>query len=312
MLIGGGIGVFYGHQVWVEGYTNALGQNSRQAAQEPGKIGSAGPAQSNSLFSTYPTWAQNFAAARPGQPDAHYWNSFKGPAQNDNHEAQYYTDDPANLQIKDGALALTATHQPMPDGYGYASARIDTENKVSFLYGRIDVMAKLPKGVGTWPAVWFLPANTKYRDLGPATDFSRHVNGGEMDLIEAVGFNPNIEYGVVHTRSDLQNPDHIGDFNQVAVPGNDSNYNRYTMLWTPNSITYEVNGQPFFVYTKSNGADYTTWPFDQPFYLIVNLALGGNWGGADIANFPGNGIDNAALPASLQIQSIYYYSYIGQ
>jgi beta-glucanase (GH16 family) len=303
------VGFFCGH-LWAQGYADVFGTGSKKKTEASSKITSFGPSQPNLQFSTYPIWAQDFAKAS-GQPDSKYWNVFQGEPPNDNHEAQYYTADPANVHIDKGSLSLVATHETQPQGYKYASARVDTNGKQSFLYGRIDVTAKLPSGVGTWPAIWLLPANNKYAYRSPSSDGYRHINGGELDMMEAVGFNPDVIYSVVHTRSDLKNVDHIGAFNQLLVPGNDSEYNTYSMLWTPASITYEVNGKPFFTYTKSPGADYTTWPFDQPFYLIMNLALGGNWGGEDTTNFPGNGIDNSALPASLDIKSVYYYPYIG-
>lgn len=309
MLISAVAGLLAGHQLRGHGYADFLGSSKKTEA--PGRITSYGPRQSDSQFSTYPTWAQDFASAGDGQPDPRYWNIFQGQPPNDNQEAQYYTADHKNVYIGHGALTLKATHESQPKGYQYASGRIDTEGKLSFLYGRIDVTAKLPSGVGTWPAIWLLPNNTKYQDLGSSSDPIRYINGGEMDMMEAVGFNPDIVYGVVHTRTDLKNPDRIGAFNQVTVPGNNTGYNRYTMLWTPSTITYEVNDTPFFTYTRQAGSDYTTWPFDQPFYLILNLAMGGNWGGEDMAQFPGNGIDNSALPASLDIKSIYYYTYIG-
>jgi beta-glucanase (GH16 family) len=279
--------------------------------RSPGKVVVNGPAQADAQFSTYPTWAQNFASGS-GKPDSRYWNIYRGAAPNSNHEAQYYTDDPANIRIGGGSLSLTGTRKSQPEGYKYASARIDTARKTSFLYGRIDVMAKLPRGAGTWPAVWLLPANSKYEDMSPSRETVRYINGGELDMLEAVGFNQNVNYGVVHTRSsNLDNPDGIGEFNEVVVPGGDTQYNLYTMLWTPDSITYAVNNQPFFTYTRKPGADWKTWPFDQPFYLIINLALGGIWGGQDKARFPGNGIDDSALPATLNIKSVYYYPYIG-
>jgi len=269
----------------------------------------SGPSQTNSLFSTYPAWAQNFAADTTGKLDSTYWEVNQGPAINSNHEAEYYTNNSSNLRISNGALTLEATKQPEPEGYSYGSARIDTSGKVSFLYGRIDITAELPDSVGSWPAAWFLPANSKYENLSPASETDRYLNGGEMDLIEEVGFQPNTEYGVVHTLSDLGNPNGVGAFNQITIPSNNANYNTYTLLWTPDSITYEINNTPFFTYSRPSGADYTTWPFDQPFYLILNLALGGSWGGQDTAQFPGNGIDDAALPVSMNIKSIYYYPY---
>jgi beta-glucanase (GH16 family) len=311
VVIAGVAGMFYGHQIWVKGYANILGSNINHASGAPGMASTPGPKQTSPLFSTYPAWAQNFANDPSGKLDSKYWNIFKGVPQSDNHEAQYYTDNPANLHIKDGALSLMATHQAGPNGYKYLSARVDTEHKVSFLYGRIDVTAKVPNGVGTWPAVWFLPSNNKYADLGSRNDSFRYLNGGEMDMIEEVGFNPNVEYGIVHTKSDLTNhPDGVGTFNQVEVLNNNVQYNKYSMLWTPNSITFEVNDVTFFTYDRPPGADYNTWAFDQPFYMIINLAMGGKWGGEDTAHFPGNGIDDSALPTSLDIKSIYYYPYI--
>jgi beta-glucanase (GH16 family) len=270
-----------------------------------------GPIQNSSLFSEYPSWAQNFVDYKSQSLISRYWNINQGPADNSNYEAQYYTNNPMNLHVKDGSLTLAATQQAEPLGYKYASARIDTQNKQSFLYGRIDITAKIPTGAGLWPAVWLLPANNKYENLSPATDSTRYLNGGEMDLIEEVGYLPNTEYGIVHTLSDAVNPNDVGEYNTVIVPDGNESYNLYSLLWTPTTITYELNNIPFFTYNKTVGEGYQTWPFDQPFYLIINLALGGSWGGGDTAEFPVNGIDNSILPASMNIQSIYYYPYIG-
>ncbi|NTW61565.1 glycoside hydrolase family 16 protein [Candidatus Saccharibacteria bacterium] len=268
--------------------------------------------QSNDLFSHRPTFSQNFANKKSsGYLDPSIWSIIVGPAQNSNNEAQYYTDGISNLRIENGALRLIATHEAQAGGYQYSSARIETKDKKSFLYGRIDVTAKLPKGVGTWPAIWLLPANDKYADLSSPDDLMRYKNGGEIDIVEAVGFEPNVVYGVAHTLSDTtDHPDGTGSYNAVKVPGNDSEFKTYSLLWTPDNMTFLVDGQSFFTYSKKTGADYKTWPFDQPFYMIINLAIGGTWGGMDISHFP-NGIDDQSLPASLDIQSIYYYPYIG-
>jgi beta-glucanase (GH16 family) len=277
----------------------------------PSPVAPTGPAQSNSLFSTYPSWSQDFATDSASTLSNQYWEVSQGPAQNSNNEAEYYTDSPTNLYIKNGALVLKATQQTEPQNYDYASARIDTNGKISFLYGRIDITAELPSSVGTWPAAWLLPANNKYEDLSPVSDTTRYLNGGEVDMIEEVGTQPNTEYGIVHSLSDLTNPGGVGGYNTIKLPNNNTTYNTYSMLWTPTSMTFEVNNNPFYTYTRPSGANYTNWPFDQPFYLILNIALGGSWGGTDTAQFPGNGIDNASLPASMSIKSIYYYSYTG-
>lgn len=261
--------------------------------------------QSNSLFATNPTWSQNFAKQSSAVPDPLYWNVLVGPAQNSNKEQQYYTDNLANLRVEDGALKFIATKGNQPEGYNYASSRIETQGKQTFLYGRIDISAKLPKGVGTWPAVWMLPANNIYAEKSPEGTALRYKNGGEMDIIEAVGFEPDVVYGVAHSASDLTlRSDGTGPHGTVKVPNSSTSFNTYSVLWTPTSVTFAVNDMPYFNYVRKDGADYTTWPFDQPFYLIANLAIGGSWGGM-------KGIDNSALPTSLDIESIYYYPYIG-
>ncbi len=283
-----------------------------QITQIPSKPATTnGPQQNNPLFASTPLWSQDFTDKNYKYLDPLYWTVLVGPAQNSNNEQQYYTDNKVNLHIGDGALHLTATRDSQPGGYQYSSSRIETQDKQTFLYGRIDVTAKLPHGVGTWPAVWLLPANNTYERLSPSSDFMRYKNGGEIDIIEAVGFEPNIVYGVSHTRSDLtQRTDGTGLYGSVLVPNNDTEYQTYTLLWTPDSMSFLVNDKPYFTNKRQPNSDYKTWPFDQPFYLIANLAMGGTWGGMDTAHYPGNGIDNAALPASLDIQSIHYYPYI--
>jgi beta-glucanase (GH16 family) len=301
VITGASLGTVYARQ------NPSVKQNDGSSTSAPSSV-SKGVPQTDARFARYPSWIQDFATDNASQPDLRYWEIYQGPAES-NNEAEYYTSKLANVRISNGALTLEATQQAEPQGYEYASGRVDTKGKKTFLYGRIDITAKLPSSVGTWPAAWLLPANTKYEDLSPKSDTSRYLNGGELDLIEQVGISPNVEYGIVHTKSDLSNPDGVGAYKTVTV--NNNNYNLYSLLWTPTSITFEVNNMPFFTYNKITGAGYSTWPFDQPFYLILNLALGGSWGGEDNAQFPPNGIDNSALPATMSIQSIYYYPYTG-
>ncbi|HEY8992237.1 MAG TPA: glycoside hydrolase family 16 protein [Candidatus Microsaccharimonas sp.] len=280
------------------------------AAPSPAK--EADPTQHNSLFATHPSWSQNFTTQTSGLPDPLYWNVLVGPAENSNSEQQYYSDSNANLRLNNSGLHLIGTHQSQPGGYQYGSARLETQGKQSFLYGRIDISAKLPSGSGTWPALWLLPANNTYANKSPKGDALRYRNGGEIDIMESVGFQPDLIYGVAHTLSDSNlRSDGTGSYKTVKVPGSSTSFNTYTVLWTPTTITFAVNDVAYFTYARQAGANYTTWPFDQPFYLIANLALGGTWGGMDTAHFPDNGIDNNALPASFDIASIYYYSYIG-
>lgn len=307
-----GLAVVFAAQAHGASLSHGVPLNNVSSSITPSKPSSStsnlGVAQSNTLFAEYPSWIQDYATDSSNSLSSNDWNIYQGPAPS-NNEAEYYTNNSANLRIQNGALTLEAIQQSEPQGYSYSSARVDTMDKKTFLYGRIDITAKLPDGIGTWPAAWLLPATTKYEDLSPASDTNRYLNGGEMDLIEQVGIQKDVEYGIVHSESDLNNPADVGDYSTVSV--NNNVYNKYSLLWTPTSVTFEVNDVPFYTYVKPSGANYQSWPFDQPFYLILNLALGGSWGGQDKAQFPSNGIDNATLPASMDIQSIYYYPYVG-
>jgi len=276
----------------------------------PAEAAGKGPAQSNVLFTQYPTWSQDFASDPGGQVNSKYWNITQGPPLA-NNEAEYYTSNPANIRINKNGLILEALKQKVNKKYDYTSARIDTEGKVDILYGKIDIEAEIPDGIGSWPAIWLYPANNTYADLSPPSDTSRQINGGEIDAVEAIGSSPHEVYGIVHTESSLSNKWGEGYFNDIKVKDNNAVFNDYSVEWTPSSITFLINNVPYYEYKKQNGADYRTWPFDKPFYFIANLALGGSWGSEDKAQYPPYGIDNAQLPATMRIKDINYYSYDG-
>ncbi len=266
---------------------------------------------SHQQFSSTPSWSQDFRTKNSGVPDPKYWNTLVGPALNSNNEQQYYSNNPENLRVENGALRFIATNSSQLSGYKYGSARLETEGKMSFLYGRFDITAKLPKGVGTWPALWLLPADHTYASLSPEGNPKHYKNGGEIDIIEAVGSDQNTNYGIAHTVSDvLLRSDGTGSYAKVSVPNSTEKFHTYSLLWTPTSLTFEVDAVAYYTYTRQKGSDYQTWPFDQPFYLIANLAIGGTWGAMDKSRFA-SGIDDSALPASFDIQSIMYYAYIG-
>jgi beta-glucanase (GH16 family) len=268
-----------------------------------------GPPQTNPNFATYPTWSQDFTKAESKTLNTKFWNVFQGapPA---NSESEYYTSNSQNINIFNGSLNLTAQVEHTQN-YNYTSARIDTSGKEEFLYGRIDVVATMPNGVGTWPAIWMLSQDNKYEDQSAPSDPSKIYNDGEIDIAEEVGILPNKVYGIVHNRAAINNPGGQGFYNTVDLPNNDTVFNDYSIEWTPNNITFSVNNNPYFTYNKLPGSDFQTWPFDQKFYLIINLALGGTWGGGDKAQFPPDGVDKSALPATMKVQSVNYYPYIG-
>lgn len=269
---------------------------------------SIGQNQANPYFSLCPTFAVDYNGIQGGAINANQFNVFNGPNVA-NHEAEFYTSDTSNVRVQNGALVLEARHQS-DQGYNYTSGRIDTHGKEDFMYGKFVIRATLPSGIGTWPAIWMLPSQPKYN--GNSTDVhTSYLKNGEIDIAESAGILPHTVYGIAHSYAYPDDGTDRSYYSTTNVPGNDTAYHNYELDWKPNSLTYSIDGKPFYTYTKKAGADWSSWPFDQPFYLIINLAMGGTWAGNDKAQFPGDGIDKSALPAQLNVQSINYYSYVG-
>jgi beta-glucanase (GH16 family) len=266
------------------------------------------PADAQKEFATCPAFSIDYSSTPAQQLGKEsIFNTYVG-APEGNQEAQYYTDSPQNLQVEKGALIIKALSIKQ-DGFNYTSARIDTKGKKDFLYGKIIVSAKLPNQIGAWPAIWMLPTNKKYAGLSQVNDTKSYLNDGEIDIAESVGAQPHTIYGIAHSLAHPADgpPDYYGT---AYVPDSDSAFHSYGVEWTPTRLTFTIDGQAYFAIEKQAGADYRSWPYDQPFYLILNLALGGSWGGIDRAHFPADGVDSQALPSIMQIQSINYYPYL--
>jgi beta-glucanase (GH16 family) len=210
-----------------------------------------------------------------------------------NRELQYYAADrPQNLRIDHGVLIIEARKDPQAirslsdwGGQQYSSARIATKGKASFRYGFIETRAKLPCGRGTWPAIWMLPDAS-----------APWPNGGEIDIMEHVGAQPHVTHATLHTR--LYNHQiHTGRGAEYPVPTSCSAFHRYQLSWTPEAITIGVDDHAYMRVRNDQPGDKGAWPFDAPFYLILNLAMGGDWAGA-------KGIDDSALPQRLEVDYV--------
>lgn len=220
-------------------------------------------------------WEDNFDYE--GLPDSALWDYEEGYIRN--NEAQYYTRKRLeNARVENGNLVIEARRDNW-EGNEITSASLHTYDKKSILYGRVEVRAKLPTGMGTWPAIWML--GNSIRTGTPWPDC------GEIDIMENVGFDPDVVHGNIHTEA----YNHVlgtgkGDRLTIEEPYN--NYYTYAIEWYPDSIEFYIDEERYFVYENENtGTD--TWPFDQPHYLILNLAIGGAWGGQQ-------GIDNSIFP----------------
>lgn len=180
-----------------------------------------------------------------------------------NNERQVYTKD--NVALKDGNLIITATK----DSTLYQSGRITTQNKFEFKYGEIEARAKLPKGAGLWPAIWMLGNDIK--EIGwPAC--------GEIDIMEYVGKNPHEIHTTLHTSDSFGKSINT---KITTIETIEEGFHIYKAKWTENEIAFYIDDKEVYVFSpevKNN----KTWPFNKPFYLILNLAIGGDFGGPDV------------------------------
>jgi len=241
-------------------------------------------------------WADEFDVA--GMPDASRWSydTERNSAGWYNNELQYYANArPENSRVENGLLVITARREDLStlglsdwSGQKYSSARLITRDKASWTYGFIEVRAKLPCGTGTWPAIWTL--STPPQSAWP--------DDGEIDIMEHVGFDPGVVHGTVHT----------GAFNHtrgnqrsatktVADACND--FHRYQLNWTPNRITLGIDDRNYYQYSNDNSGN-PEWPFDSPQFLILNIAVGGDWGGQ-------MGVDDSVFPVEMQVDYVRVY-----
>ena len=239
-------------------------------------------------------WSDEFNTA--GLPDPSKWSYEQGYLRN--HEAQLYTHDRLeNARVENGLLILEAHKEPFaippgtPSAQGrqfadYTSASLHTRGKFSLTYGRVELRAKLPHGRGVWPAFWMLGVN--FPQVGwPAC--------GEIDTMELVGKEPDEIHGTAHWKG---GGEHQAQGNQLHVDHTDTEFHVYAVEWTPEQIDFSVDGH---VYNRVQVAEAGTGadnPFHKPQYLLLNLALGGEWGGE---------IDDGTLPQSYLVDYVRVY-----
>jgi beta-glucanase (GH16 family) len=231
-------------------------------------------------------WADEFNGQR--QLDPEKWTFEKGYVRND--EKQFYTDRPENCRIENGKLVIEAIREPY-EGYDYTSASVTTQNRKAFLYGRIEVKAKLPTGRGAWPAIWMLGTNIE--EVGwPMC--------GEIDIMENVGYDPNKVHGNIHTKAFNHNLG-TNKGEEIKCKTTSKEYHVYAINWTPEKIEFFLDDEKYFTFLNDLRGDPETWPFDQPHYLLLNLAIGGFWGGK-------KGIDDKIFPQKYEIDYVRYYT----
>mmetsp|Transcript_27826 Transcript_27826/g.56166 ORF Transcript_27826/g.56166 Transcript_27826/m.56166 type:complete len:216 (+) Transcript_27826:161-808(+) len=201
-----------------------------------------------------------------------------------NNEQEYYTNAPNNVKIENGVLRISAkltTGYPQP----YTSTRMITRGKMSFKYGRIRFRARLAgcTAIGTWPALWLLPTNWAYGGW---------PNSGELDVMETVGHAPDMFFGTIHTLRTIQSSPKGSHLSKSK-----SEWHIFEMDWQENKIRMAIDKQVYLQYDKDPGMTWKEWPFDQEFHILMNVAVGGNWGGQQ-------GVDSTAFEGDGQFMEI--------
>ncbi len=247
------------------------------------------PVDKNWQFENNPVWADEFTTN--GLPDATKWGYDIGGNGWGNNELQYYTNSLNNAKVEDGSLVITAIKEPI-NGKNYSSARLVTKNKGDFLYGRFEIRAKLPAGRGTWPAIWMLPTDWAYGDW---------PKSGEIDIMEHVGYDLNKVHVTVHTQAYNHS---IGTQKgtHMIVPTATTEFHKYRVDWTPYAVRGYIDDQLMFTFINE-GKGSAAWPFDKRFHLLLNLAVGGNWGGAQ-------GVDDTIFPKAMEVDYVRVYKMI--
>jgi beta-glucanase (GH16 family) len=232
-----------------------------------------------------------------------------------NNELQYYTREPENAFIKDGMLHIRAVKESL-HGCGYTSARMKTRKRdgsalFNQTYGRFEFRAKLPTGKGVWPALWMLPQDEKYGGWAAS---------GEIDVMEARGQEPNKVLGTIHFGGKWPTNTHLGDEYLFPAGTSIADFHVYAVEWEPGEIRWSVDGKVFetrsfwWSTNRTEGAkglapkkeaDLNPWPapFDRPFYLVMNVAVGGQ--------FLGNPDKTTVFPAEMVVDHVRVYEKIG-
>ncbi len=234
-------------------------------------------------------WSDEFDLV--GLPDSTKWDYDTEGNQHGwgNNEAQFYTTKRIeNAGVSDGILKITALKEEFQDK-NYTSARLIS--KAGWQHGKFEISAKLPAGRGTWAAIWMMP-------YGWSFNHGNWPDIGEFDIMEHVGHNPGVIHASAHSK-DYQWQKGTQKTDTIRIADATTTFHTYTWEWDENFVKAYVDNQLFFTY-ENEGLGESKWPYDKPFYLILNVAVGGAWGSV-------NGIDNEAFPQTMEVDYVRVY-----
>ncbi|MGC4034824.1 MAG: glycoside hydrolase family 16 protein [Chitinophagaceae bacterium] len=223
-----------------------------------------------------------------GLPDPKKWGYDVGGDGWGNHELEYYTNSRTeNARVENGMLTIEARKEDY-QGMKYTSARLVTKGKGDWQYGKIEVKAKLPKGLGTWPAIWMLAS----------TPVLNWPDDGEIDIMEHVGYDQGIIHGTIHCKKYNHT---IGTQKSatIPVPNCSEAFHVYSMEWDKDSLRIGIDGNNYFQFANDH-TGYAAWPFDNKMHLLLNIAVGGDWGGQ-------KGVDENIWPQKMEVDYVRVY-----
>jgi beta-glucanase (GH16 family) len=243
------------------------------------------------------TWSDEFNGPNGSRTDASKWTFEIGGNGWGNHELEYYTDRPKNARVEHGNLVIQALAEKYKgrDGVGrdYTSARMKTRGKFSQAYGRFEARIRIPYGQGIWPAFWMLGAN--FDQVG-------WPKCGEIDIMENIGREPSTIHGSIH------GPGYTQDIEaHYGLPGKQKfsdDFHVYALEWEPDALRFYVDQNLYVTRTHADLRPDQVWEFDHPFFLILNLAVGGDW--------PGYPDASSTFPQSMLVDYVRVYRRSGE
>ena len=238
-------------------------------------------------------WSDEFDATNGSAPSSSNWVLETGGEGWGNNELESYTNRTDNASIQDGNLVITAKKEAFTGSDGiareYTSARMKTQGKVSWKYGKMEARIKIPYGQGIWPAFWM---------LGDDISSVGWPGSGEIDIMENIGKEPSTVHGTIHGPG-YSGANGIGKAYSLSSGAFADDYHVYTLEWQPNVLRWYVDGTLYSTLTPANLPSGSRWVYDHNFFIILNLAVGGNW--------PGNPDGTTVFPQQMLVDYVRVY-----
>jgi beta-glucanase (GH16 family) len=238
-------------------------------------------------------WRDEFDEPNGSMPDPNKWSIVRDGSGFGNQELEYYTDRPRNLHIENGHLAITAIRENYtgPDGISreYTSGKLQTAGHFEQKYGRFEARIKVPKGQGIWPAFWMLG--------GPPAGWPAC---GEIDIMENVGFEPSKIHGTLHGPGYSGNNPLTGAYTLPNSARISDDFHVFAAEWSPDAVRFYVDDHLYETQTVDSIPSSKRWAFDHPFFILLNVAVGGAW--------PGNPDSATRFPATMLVDYVRVYT----